>query len=980
MPSERAAKGLPSKVEGIVTATVARDKALFLQDKTGGLFIWNIPNSAYKVGDLVEVEGKTLESYRTILQAFSHHKVGVAPLPQPRNATFPSLIRGENDSAYIKVKAKVQAATIDSTQQDPLLVLELKLDEGWALAQVRHFHPNDPQKFLGADIALEGVAGGIFDGTMQMVSVRFFVESTEQIQIMRPGVEKIESLPLTPLHEVMSFFAERDLSSRVRVRGTLTYYHPGESLILEQDGKALQVRSSEQRQLHIGEIVEATGFPDDADYSPTLRWGQILNVSAGKSITPPTISAFDAKDGLYNCRLVTIEGKVISHLRNNEHEAIILESDGILFGAELDKHLDQLDKPIAHGTIVSVTGVIVVKNSGVWNAPKSFSVRLRTASDISVVHMPSWWTVQHLALLLFGLLGLVLAGCTWIWSLQRKVSEQTGVIRAAAQDAIARAAIESKRSQILEDINAKKPLEEILTLVRSLFEIKFPNYVCKIRLEPAGAEKEQESENKHSLFRIERQILSNDGLVLGAILVESDSPLAPIDEVTDNLDLACNLTALALENRQLYKDLLFRSNYDALTGLPNRYSLEKQLTIAIHYAKEHQRHVGLIYIDLDSFKSVNDQYGHHAGDIYLQTVARRLQRRLRIGDLVARVGGDEFVVILPDLPSIEEAKQAAQRLHSAFDEPFRVDSSLFPGMASFGVSTFPEDGDTMDDLKKKADQEMYSSKRRRHGKHSGQTHGLSNGRQIPANQLQHALEEGRFTLYYQPQYTQDGDIYSVEALIRMLSKSGEIILPAAFLPEAERSGFIVHLGEWVLREACTQLRQWKETVSPDLMMMVNVSGVQLQQNNFLEMVMQIVSESSIPPSSLELEITETVLIEHINQCSERLQQLRAFGVKISLDDFGTGYSSLNRIHQFPVDTIKIDRSFIQALRNSPSSRPIVHAIINLAGAVQAKVIAEGVEHQEEIATMIATGCTHFQGYYFSKPKPAAEIEALLLKK
>lgn len=977
LPYEIGNKNLLVHVTGVVTSYDPDFHFLFLQDKTGAIFVWNVSADRILPGDLLEVTGSTQGSFKTSIKASAIRKLGTAPFPAPLNSSFARIISGADDCLYVRIQGRVQAASIQSwASYAPYLLLELRVPGGRAVAQVRHFSPEDVKRLIGADISLDGVAAGIFDGTMQIISAKFLVEDIHQIHILHPHSEQIEKLPLTPLNQVMGSFSEEDASKRIRVRGSLTFYRPGAQMVLEENGRSVLINLHDQRPLKIGSIIEATGFPTDQMYSPSLRWGQILSISEVHPIAPKAISSSDARAGLYNFRLVKMTGIAVAQVSSDRADVLDLESEGRLVRAIFQKPEHQSLPSIPRGTKIEVVGVCFVEKEGPWNSAESFSLQLRTPGDITVLHQPSWWSVQHMIILVAWLSGLMLIAVLLVWRLQRKIARQTKIHREtvdqAALEAVRRSRIEAQRSHILEAINSRKPLDEVLALIERFMEEPLADCTCRIHLASSDQDILSNTKTEASPHRLQKPIVGGNNEVLGIMSLHSTSETLTEETTRESLDICCNLAALAIENRRLFGDLLYRSQYDQLTGIPNRYLLEKYLQEAIEEARFTHKHVGLIYVDVDFFKLVNDRYGHRTGDLYLQMIAQRLLNQLDNTGTIARVGGDEFIVVLPGIDHLDHIRQVADRLHRAFDEPFQIDAVSISGTASFGISSFPNDGETMDALKRKADEAMYEAKKSRHASET-----KNEPEQLTSEDLEHALRQERFLLHYQPQCTKDGEICGIEALVRMKSDSGKLIFPGDFIPTAEKSGLILSIGEWVLRTACFQLSEWHKTITSRLTMVVNVSGLQLQSNNYASQVIRILEETGVPPSSLELELTETILLENFDQCLAHMQSLRKLGVRFSIDDFGTGYSSLSLVHRLPIDTIKIDRAFIQGLHHQPSSQPVIRWILALAASVRVRVIAEGVEEKADLEKLVAEGCNYFQGFYFFKPKPPIDVHKLL---
>lgn len=423
------------------------------------------------------------------------------------------------------------------------------------------------------------------------------------------------------------------------------------------------------------------------------------------------------------------------------------------------------------------------------------------------------------------------------------------------------------------------------------------------------------------------------------------------------------------------------AHYDPLTDLPNRSLFEDRLRHSLERAHRHQKQVALLFIDVDNFKNINDSFGHQVGDQFLQSVAERLTGCLRREDTVARLGGDEFAVILEDTRNAQDAVIVAQKIFKALSEPFGLQGQEVFATASMGIALYPQDADNPVDLAKSADTAMYRAKEQ--GKNIYQfytaemiTQALK--RLAMEASLRRALEREEFLLHYQPQVDlKTGQIIGTEALIRWQHPELGMISPAEFIPLAEETGLIVPLGQWVLRTACAQNQKWQAAGFPPLRMAVNISGRQLKEETFPEMVMQVLQETGLHPSYLELEITESILMESVDSAVERLSQLKSLGVNISIDDFGTGYSSMSYLKRFPIDKLKIDSSFVRDVPHDPDDVAINAAIIAMAHHLRLAVIAEGTATAEQLTFLREKNCDQIQGFFFSRPIPAEEFTQLL---
>jgi diguanylate cyclase (GGDEF)-like protein/PAS domain S-box-containing protein len=423
------------------------------------------------------------------------------------------------------------------------------------------------------------------------------------------------------------------------------------------------------------------------------------------------------------------------------------------------------------------------------------------------------------------------------------------------------------------------------------------------------------------------------------------------------------------------------AEHDFLTGLPNRTVVNDRINQAIAYAPRHSRKLAVLFLDLDGFKHINDSLGHATGDKLLQTIAKRLVECVRASDTVSRQGGDEFIVLLSELENPEHAAITARRMLEAIAESYSIDQHDLHVTASIGVSIFPDDGRDAETLIKNADTALYQAKE--HGRQSFQFFKQAMNvraveRQSIEESLRRALERREFSLHYQPIVNLwTGQIIGAEALIRWTHPTRGPVSPAEFIPVAEDCGLILPIGKWVLREACKQARSWVDAGLPGTAMAVNISSMEFRDENFLGNVFTILKDTGLNPKSLELELTESVLMKRAENAASILQKLKASGVQLAVDDFGTGYSSLSYLRKFPIDTLKIDQSFIRQITTASCDTTIVTAVISMGRSLELRVVAEGVETHEEMIFLQAHQCEEAQGYYFSRPVPPQEFARLL---
>jgi diguanylate cyclase (GGDEF)-like protein/PAS domain S-box-containing protein len=425
----------------------------------------------------------------------------------------------------------------------------------------------------------------------------------------------------------------------------------------------------------------------------------------------------------------------------------------------------------------------------------------------------------------------------------------------------------------------------------------------------------------------------------------------------------------------------YLAHHDPLTGLINRYNLENRLDQALLSAHRDGLRVAVMFIDMDRFKTINDTLGHHIGDLLLIEVARRLRDSVRESDIVARLGGDEFIVVLTRMTDAMDAAPIADKILRSLAHPYSVEGKELHSSPSIGIAIYPGDGGDGPTLMKNADTAMYRAKeagRNNYQFYLADMNARSLERLAMETSMRAAIEQRQFELHYQPQIdVENGNIIGAEVLIRWNHPALGRVSPAHFIPLAEESGLIQPIGEWVLRTACAQAARWQQDGLAPFLVSVNVSARQFRNAGFVEVVADALRESGLSPAYLELELTESVLMGHTDRNIAILQQLKEMGLTIAIDDFGTGYSSLSYLKRLPIDTLKVDRSFVGDLPGDKDDAAIVDAVISMAHSLSLKVIAEGVETEQQVAFLRSRQCYLMQGYYFHMPLPVAEFTQLL---
>ncbi|WP_429842597.1 bifunctional diguanylate cyclase/phosphodiesterase [Brevibacillus sp. FIR094] len=462
-------------------------------------------------------------------------------------------------------------------------------------------------------------------------------------------------------------------------------------------------------------------------------------------------------------------------------------------------------------------------------------------------------------------------------------------------------------------------------------------------------------------------------------VIWTESKINPISDKDGNVTKLLLVTRDVTDRKQSEETIHHLAYHDALTDLPNRRMYVQQLSKEMMQAKRFQSNLAVLFLDMDRFKDVNDSFGHDVGDMLLIEASKRLQACLKPGDVVARLGGDEFTIMQNHLQDRNEASALAEQIMNQLQRPFELEGHVFNVSCSIGIALYPQDGDNPEDLLKRADTALYTVKSR--GKNGYDffdptMEAKSLERILMENEMRKAIEQEQFQIYYQPKIDiVTSSMTGMEALVRWVHPELGIIPPNRFIPIAEETGMILALGEWILKQACKQNKIWHDQ-GYTLKVSVNLSARQIYQKDLVEMIKDILRETNLSPDWLELEITESIFVK-MEEATAVLQQIRDIGIQISIDDFGTGYSSFSYIKSLPVDTIKIDASFIRDIHHNQESQAIVKAIVTIAQSLNMNVIAEGIELHDQVAALKENGCDHGQGYLFSKPLPTDAFDQFL---
>ena len=709
-------KGLIVTAEATVIFYRASQKTLILQNGNVGIYAKCSPKDVLVPGDRVLVKGVTIGGSHPYILCDSVTFLKHGTLPKPAQVTFNDLIQGKDDATLITTRGEVRAANPDAPSADHIssATLRILIDGGAVDAEVQNSDAQTLSNLLDAEVQVTAAAGAKFDGKRQKTGILLHVSNLSDFKILKPAPSDPWSLPLTPMDEIFGAYHLKDSTSRVRVSGVVTYFEPGAALTLQDGTKSLWVWTRSFAPVRVGDRAEVTGFPNFNSGFLGLAPSDIRDTGIAVPISPLTVTWQQLATGQHNFDLVSIEGVVAVATREAALDEYVLISNGYEFPA-VYRHpaisspasLPPI-KSVVPGSRVRVTGICTTDYASRFSQDNAhFQIMLRSPDDIAVLAEPSWFDTRHFQMLAGLLLIATLLFGARGWYLERRNRRQIGSL----------AYVEKRRGRILEEINGSQPLAEILERTTELVSVRLNGAPCWCHIaDGATLGNCPKRLDSKTLRVIERPIAARNGPPLGKIFAAFDTRTKPGPDEVDALAMAAELATLAIETSRLYSDLVRRSEFDLLTDVQNRFAMERTLENLIHDARQTAGIFGLVYIDLNEFKQVNDVHGHLVGDLYLQEVAQRMKKQLRPGDMLARLGGDEFAALVPSVRSRAEVEEIAERLGCCFDEPFAGEGYVLRGSASIGIALYPEDAISADSLLNKADAAMYVAKYSRPGR------------------------------------------------------------------------------------------------------------------------------------------------------------------------------------------------------------------------------------------------------------------------
>lgn len=684
-----------------------------MQDGSFGIFVESSKRLSLRPGERVRIHGLTRPSFRPVIVASDIAVLREGSLPRPVPATFERLIRGSLDAQMVRVHGRALSRLSSDFLGGHAVDIKLAVAGGDIGAHVDANSTADLENITDCEVDASGVEIASFDGKMEQIGVVLMIPSASNIRVARETCAKNLSTPIIPFPDVVNYWKVTDRSKRVQVEGTVTYNSMSEAIVIQNGKHSLWAGTLKDTQAKVGDFVAVAGFPTLEFGTPALKLGEIVRSSSSTRVVPQPV---DMRQRVgHHFDLISIEGKLLSEAQDQLGETLTLSADGQILNATLSQAL--LSKGRASlptfrdESRIRVTGICMPAWES-FNAP--CRVLMRSADDIVLLAGPPLVNGRTLPRIAVALLVLIISTCIWAWTLQRQVRQKTRALatRIEAEEASQKrlAELEHRRRRIVEKINSNVPLDEILRELAETTSLHLEKMPCWFEA-PDGQPYGTSPTDIERSSAMEVPIPSRSGSDLGNICcVHPPGPL-PREAMREVLKEAARMAALAIETRRHYADLRRRSDLDHLTDLFNRSYLKQHVDGLLKNSRYNNTPFGMIYIDLNKFKTINDRYGHHVGDFYLRQVATRMKRQLRSVDVLARLGGDEFVAVSSSVRDRGELVEIAGRLKSCFDEDFSFDNISFKGNASLGVAIYPEDASTFESLLQTADAAMYSAKR-----------------------------------------------------------------------------------------------------------------------------------------------------------------------------------------------------------------------------------------------------------------------------
>lgn len=964
-------------IQGVVTYFDTVAPNLFVEDATGGIWV-DLRGSRLRPpspGEVLDLHGTVGYGFSPYVADPQWKVVGNAPPPKPVHVLYDDVALGSFDGQWVQMDGVVRSF-IEQAEGN-VLVIDVATPTGVFKVRVPNYHDAFPVELVDARVRFNGVCGAAFNRRNQLVSIHLFMPTLQQIEILDAPPKDPFAIPATPIADVRRFSADLANEHRIKVLGTVTARFPHQGIYMTDATGGLYAESADGTPVSEGDQVEVIGFPSVGSFSPVLKSARIRPTR--KHFDPATkdVTGKAALKGLYDADLITIIGTLRSYRSETSAKTLTVESDDhVTFEASLPG-AEALNRNVLEGSRLALTGICAVRADDNGN-PADFRLVLRSPGDIRVLASPPWLTSERAMFIFCCLIVVTLAVIGWVLILRRRVRQQMRVITRKLKNELA---LEERYRDIFERnltglyiAGAKGEIIDCNDACARIlgYEGRVALVADSVRAASVIQKLHESSSHASVAAGTEHSFERPDGTTGWALC-----SLRVVKEKDGGSELFEGSLVDITERKLAEERIQFLAFFDPLTHLPNRSLIQDQLSESIAAARRQREKLGILHLDIDSFKIINDCLGHSQGDELLRNVAQRLKACARDEDTIARLSGDEFLIALGPINSAADAAVVAERISRELKSPFSLNGRVLNLTCSIGISIFPDHGEDAETLIKNADAAMYASKnsgRNTFSFFSEQMTAQAIERLQLGNSMRGAIEREECYLVFQPEFNlRTGAISCWEALLRWKHPEYGLIPPDKFIPIAEANGTIVPIGEWVLRTACMHARCWHDAGNK-IPVAVNVSAVQFRQIGFCDLVKQVLNETGLDPEYLELEITESLLLATEDMRFEVLSQFKTLGVKLAIDDFGTGYSSLSYLKQLPVSKLKIDRSFIHDLHRKGNDEAITAAIIQMAKCLRLTVTAEGVENERQLQVLREHGCDDVQGFLFSKPLRADQMD------
>lgn len=978
---DEARRGYPIELDVIVTYSDPEWGMMFIQERSGPTFLDVHGNrTKYAAGTHIRVDAVTgVGEFGITLATPKITVLGVGAMPAPVHRSIAELRTMAYESFRAVTEGVVHPCPVGNER------VCFRIYDGDKMISLSVPEPESPaaESLLGATVRITGIAGREVDETTKQIWPRLFAENLQAIQILTPPADTLNSTP-SAISKLISPGSGQSYGPLVHVRGTVSWQAPGFFFLGDGTGMVF-VDTSETVSVRTGSVVDVLGFPHRGEFGLELA-DAVVRATASQSgsslLTPMQTNASNVVNLNLNGRRVHLKARLIGQNAGAKEVVYQLEDGDRRFNAVLIGSANTrstVGLPI--NSTLELTGVALVQSGNpAWQDP--LLILIESPSDIVVKNGFGWLTLRRGLALLGLLFGVVVAPLVWVKQLRRTVRKQTAMIVTRLENEMH---LETRFRRLFERNLAAvftwKPDGTILDCnlaFARLLGFQEPQELIgrsywDFEMDTDGREQLRQALKEQSLSNRETSLMRDDGIPIH--LLANITPVEGAEGVVYETT-AIDVTELRKNEQELQRardTAVKESLNDSLTGLPNRRFLLDALSALRVSAQQDAGMIGVLYLDLDGFKLVNDSLGHAIGDALLVEVAACLRSRIRRGDMLARIGGDEFIVIVDQLRDRDDATMLAEHLLEAISSPFQIRGHQLSIGVSIGISIFPEDATDAEELIQHADSAMYAAKREGKNRvlhYTAEIGSKMHERVTLENLLRGAIARNEISIHYQPEFdlaTQK--LIRFEALARWMHPTLGNIPPDKFIPIAEESGMIRTLGAYIMEKACAEAVRWQSMMPHPVQVAVNVSSIQFRHKSFVEEIRLILESTGLRPGLLQLEVTESVMLGGNPQTVEAISQIREMGISMVIDDFGTGYSNLSYLPSLSFDALKIDRSFMLNLESQPETESMIRTLVRLAHDIGMRVIIEGVETEEQLDLIRVLGANEVQGYLVGRPTP-----------